>query len=52
MELFGANCNTYNDDPQRASRPFDDKRQGPVLSDGGGVLILESLENAIKRRTP
>ena len=43
MELFGANCNTYNHLPQLGSKPFDEARCGPVLSDGGGILILESL---------
>lgn len=52
MELFGANCNTHNENPQKASRPFDKKRQGPVLSDGGGIMVMESLESAIKRKAP
>lgn len=49
MELFGANCNKYNDQPEKASMPYDIKRQGPVMSDGGGVLILENLESAQER---
>lgn len=52
MELFGANCNSFNDNPEKASMPFDEKRSGPVISDGGGALILESLESAIKRKAP
>jgi len=47
MELFGANCNTYNDNPELASRPFDTKRAGPIMSDGGATMILESLESAL-----
>ena len=35
-----------NDDPQRASRPWDRDRDGFVLGDGGGAVILESLEHA------
>jgi len=38
-----------NDDPARASRPFDADRDGVVLSDGGGVLILEDLDYALSR---
>ena len=40
---------TRNDDPQTASRPWDKDRDGFVLGDGAGVLLLESLESAEKR---
>jgi 3-oxoacyl-[acyl-carrier-protein] synthase II len=40
---------TRNDEPTRASRPFDADRDGFVCSEGGGLLILESLEHAVKR---
>lgn len=38
-----------NDDPQRASRPWDRERDGFVIGDGGGVLIVEELEHARAR---
>ena len=40
---------TRNDEPQKASRPFDAKRNGFVMGEGAGILILEELNHAIDR---
>ena len=40
---------TRNDDPERASRPWDKDRDGFVLSDGAGVMVVEELEHARNR---
>ncbi|HEX2193785.1 MAG TPA: beta-ketoacyl-ACP synthase II [Candidatus Limnocylindria bacterium] len=41
-----------NDEPQRASRPFDADRDGFVMADGAGVVVLEALDHALARGAP
>lgn len=43
---------TRNSQPQKASRPFDKDRDGFVIAEGAGIVILESLEHAQKRNVP
>src|SRR5574341_1015436 len=48
---FGAMkaLSTRNDEPHRASRPFDKGRDGFVMGEGAGVLVLEDLQRALRR---
>ncbi len=54
---FGGFCalkalSTRNDEPERASRPFDKDRDGFVMGEGAGIVVIEEMENAIKRNAP
>lgn len=42
----------YNDQPEKSSRPFDRKRDGFVMAEGAGILILEELDHALRRNAP
>jgi len=49
FDIMFAASRAYNDTPDRSPRPFDEKRDGLVVGEGAGTLILESLEHAEKR---
>jgi len=49
FDAMGALSSKYNDTPKKASRAYDANRDGFVISGGGGVLVLESLEHAEAR---
>jgi beta-ketoacyl-acyl-carrier-protein synthase II len=49
FEAMDALATGYNEDPERASKPFDRNRNGFVLSEGGAVFVIESLQHALKR---
>ena len=52
FDAMGALSSQYNDEPEKASRPFDADRDGFVIAGGAGMLILEEEEHAIKRNAP
>ena len=49
FDAMGAMSSKYNDAPETASRPYDQTRDGFVISGGGGVLVIEELEHAKAR---
>ena len=49
FDAMGALSSKYNDAPASASRPYDETRDGFVISGGGGVLVIEELEHAKAR---
>lgn len=50
FDAMGALSANFNDVPSEASRPFDQSRDGFVISGGGGIIIVEELEHALKRK--
>ena len=50
FDAMGALSSNFNENPTAASRPFDESRDGFVISGGGGILIVEELEHALSRK--
>ena len=49
FDVMGASSTSYNERPEKSSRPFDKNRDGVVVAEGAGTLILEDMETAINR---
>ncbi|MFB1012088.1 MAG: beta-ketoacyl-ACP synthase I [Thiopseudomonas sp.] len=49
FDAMGALSTQYNDTPDKASRAYDAKRDGFVIAGGGGMIVVEELEHALKR---
>ncbi len=49
FDAMGALSSKYNDRPESASRPYDANRDGFVIAGGGGILVLEERDHALKR---
>lgn len=49
FDIMGAASTQYNNEPETASRPFDETRDGLVLGEGSGAVVLEELEHALSR---
>ncbi len=49
FDAMGAMSSKYNDTPEKASRAFDQNRDGFVISGGGGIVVLEDLDHALAR---
>ena len=49
FDAMGAMSSNFNETPEKASRTFDTKRDGFVISGGGGILVLEEYEHAVSR---
>ncbi|MGK5094734.1 beta-ketoacyl-ACP synthase I [Deltaproteobacteria bacterium TL4] len=52
FESMSTLSSKYNDTPEKASRPYDANRDGFVVSEGAGIIVLEELEHALKRGAP
>ena len=49
FDAMGALSSSYNESPEKASRPFDKERDGFVIAGGAGMLVVEELDHASER---
>ena len=49
FDAMGALSSQYNDNPEKASRPYDTRRDGFVIAAGGGMVVVEALDHALAR---
>ena len=49
FDAMGALSSSYNESPEKASRPFDKDRDGVVIAGGAGMLVIEELDHALER---
>ena len=49
FDAMGALSSSYNESPEKASRPFDNDRDGFVIAGGAGMLVIEELDHALER---
>ncbi len=49
FDAMGALSSQHNDNPEKASRPYDTRRDGFVISAGGGMVVVEALDHALAR---
>lgn len=49
FDAMGALTSKYNDTPEKASRPYDANRDGFAIAGGGGIVVVEELEHALRR---
>jgi 3-oxoacyl-[acyl-carrier-protein] synthase II len=52
FDILGGTSRAFNDAPSRTPRPFDKKRDGLVVAEGAGVVVLEAIETAVARGAP
>lgn len=52
FDIVQGTSRAFNDSPSQTPRPFDDRRDGLVVAEGAGVVVLEDIEHALRRKAP